>query len=151
MEKAREVYYSIVDMLDEKGWRFERFDEDLVIRSGIKGEDLPIEFFMFVKQKNQLVQFISEIPITVPDDKRIDIAIAVAVVNNGLIDGSFDFDISSGKIRFRLTSSYRDSYLGADVFEYMILCASSTVDEYNEKFFMLSKGMMTLQEFMEQE
>ncbi len=151
MKKAKEVYNGIIDMLDSRDWKYERHDEELLIKSGIKGDDLPIEFILFVKPENQVVQFLSRLPFNMPEDKRVDGAIAVAVANYGLVDGSFDYDISDGEIRYRLTSSYRSSYLSADLFEYMIMVAASTVDNYNDKFFMLSKGMLTVQQFIEQE
>ena len=86
-----------------------------------------------------------------PEDKRQDGAIAVCAANYGLVDGSFDYDIGDGEIRFRLASSYRDSDLGPDLFEYMIMVAASMVDNYNDKLFMLAKGMMTVQQFIEKE
>lgn len=151
MDRALEVYNDIIDMLDSREWKYDRFDEDLVIKSGIKGEDLPVEFLLFVKPKNQVVQFISKLPFNVPDDMRIDLAVAVNVANYGLVDGSFDYDIKDGDIRYRLTSSYRDSQLGPDLFEYMIMCGASTVDSYNDKFFALCKGFMTINDFIERE
>ena len=151
LQKAKSVYYSLIDMLDTRNWKYERHDDDLVIRSGIKGEDLPIEFIVYVKPKNQVVQFISSLPFNIPEDKRVEAAIAVCVANYGLVDGSFDYDVNDGEIRYRLTSSYRDSYLGADLFEYMIMCAASTVDDYNDRFFMLSKGMISIEDFMNME
>lgn len=151
MAKAREVFEGIVSMLDTRDWKYEKFEDDLLIRSGIKGDDLPVEFILFVKPQNQVVQFISKLPFNIPEDKRVDAAIAVSVANYGLVDGSFDYDINDGEIRYRLTSSYRDSYLSHDLFEYMIMCAASTVDQYNDRFFMLAKGMMTIQQFIEQD
>ena len=151
MQQAKQVYASLIDMLDTRNWKYEKFENDLVVRSGIKGDDLPIEFIIFVKPKNQVVQFISKLPFNIPEDKRVDAAVAVSVANYGLVDGSFDYDISDGEIRYRLTSSYRESLLGADLFEYMIMCAASTVDDYNDRFFMLSKGMIDVQKFIELE
>jgi hypothetical protein len=86
-----------------------------------------------------------------PEDKRVEGAIAVSVANYGLVDGSFDYDISDGEIRYRLTSSYRESILSDDLFEYMIMCAASTVDDYNDRFFMLAKGMIDVEKFVELE
>ena len=86
-----------------------------------------------------------------PEDKRVDGAIAVCAANYGLVDGSFDYDLRDGEIRFRLTSSYRESALSEDLFEYMIMVSAATVDQYNDKFFMIAKGIMTVQQFLEQE
>lgn len=52
---------------------------------------------------------------------------------------------------FRLTSSYKESTLGEALFEYMIMVSAATIDNYNDKFFMISKGMMTVQQFIESE
>ena len=149
--QAKQVYKSIVNMLEKRDWKFEEYKDDLVIKSAIKGEDLPIEFLLLVKPKNQVVQFISTLPFNMPEDKRVEGAIAVSVANYGLVDGSFDYDISDGEIRYRLTSSYRESILSDDLFEYMIMCAASTVDDYNDRFFMLAKGMIDVEKFVELE
>ncbi len=151
MEKAKEVFDALVNMLDTRDWKYDKFEEDLVIKSGIKGEDLPIEFLIVVKPKNQVVQLLSRLPFQIPEDKRVDAAIAICVANNGLVDGSFDYDIGEGDITFRLTCSYRESFLSADLFEYMILVSAGTIDDYNDKFFMIAKDMMTVQQFIEKE
>ena len=138
-------------MLDNMEWKYEKHEDDLLIKSGVKGDDLPIEFIMVVRPKNQVVQFISSMPFNMPEDKRVDGAIAVCVANYGLIDGSFDYDLRDGEIRFRLTCSYRESTLSEELFNYMVMVSASTVDNYNDKFFMIAKGMMTVQQFIEQE
>ncbi len=149
MERAKEVFNEICDALDEKDWKYEKDEEKLVITSGIKGDDLPINFILVVNPKNQVVQFLSPLPFSVPEDKRIDAAVAVCVANYGLVDGSFDYDINDGEIRYRVTSSYRDSQLGADLYEYLIMVGASTVDNYNDKFFAVAKGFTTIQEFIQ--
>ena len=151
MQKAKEVFGTLVNMLDNRGWKYEKHEEDLVIKSGVKGDDLPVEFIVLVNPRNEVVQFYSAMPFNVPEDKRLDAALAVCVANYGLVDGSFDYDLSDGEIRFRLTCSYRESTLSEELFEYMIMVSASTVDQYNDKFFMLAKGMMTVQQFIEQE
>lgn len=106
---------------------------------------------MRVNPRNELVSFISLLPFKAEESKRIDMALAICVANYGLKDGSFDYDLSDGTILFRLTSSYRDSILSEKLFEYMLLVAASTVDNYNDKFFMISKGMLPVQQFIESE
>jgi len=97
----------------------------------------------------EYVSFFSKLPFNVEEDKRIDVALAICAVNYWLADGSFDYDLSDGSILFRLTSSYKESTLGEALFEYMVVVSAATVDNYNDKFFMMSKGMMTYQQFIE--
>lgn len=151
MRKAMEVYNTLCNMLDHKGWKYDKVEEKLMIKSGVKGDDLPIEFIMRVNPRNEVVSFISFLPFDIAEDKRVDLAIAICAANYGMVDGSFDFDITDGSILFRLTSSYKDSVLGEDLFEYMLMVAASTVDEYNDKFFMIAKGMLPLEKFLADE
>lgn len=150
MEQAKQVYQKIINMLDNRGWKYERHDEDLVIASGVTGEDLPIAFIFAVKPQNHLVQFLSKLPVTMPEEKRIDGAIAACAASNHLIDGSFDYDVMNGSIVFRLTSSYLNSDISEDLLEYMLMVSAATIDEYNDKFLMLAKGMITIQKFLEE-
>ena len=149
MKKAVEVYDTLCSMLDNIGWKYDKVEEKLMVKSGVKGEDLPIDFLMFVKPRNQVVQFISSMPFNMPEDKRVEGALAVCTANYGLVDGSFDYDLSDGQILFRLTSSFRDSLLSEALFEYMIMVSASTIDKYNDRFFMLAKGMISLEQFIE--
>lgn len=151
MKQAKAVFDALVNMLDTRGWHYEKHEEKLLIKSGVKGEDLPIEFIVIVEPEVEVIRFISPMPFNMPEDKRVDGAIAVCVANYGLINGSFDYDISDGEIRFRLTTSYTGTVLSDDLLERMILVAASTSDQYNDKFFMLAKGMMTVQQFIEQD
>lgn len=88
-------------------------------------------------------------PFDIPEDKRIDMAIAVNIANYGIIDGSFDYDISDGDLRFRMTTSYRESILGKELFEYMFMVSALTTDEYNDKFMMLAKGLISIEQFID--
>ncbi len=75
----------------------------------------------------------------------------MSVANYGMISGSFDYDMSDGELRFRITQSFEDVDYNEDVFKYMLRVAFVTVDKYNDRFFMVGKGMMTLKEFIAKE
>lgn len=158
MKNAKEVFDTLVKALNDLDWKFRKNEDDLVIISGAKGDDIPIEFIVKVNPKNEVVQFLSKLPFNMPEDKRVDGAIAVCAANWTILDGSFDYDIREGEIIFRMTSSYRGSifsenviFITKDLFEYMIMVAASTIDKYNDKFLMIAKGRMTVQQFIEQE
>ena len=151
MMKAKETFNTLCRMLDNRKWNYQKDEDKLFIKSCVNGEDLPIDFIIRVNPKNEVVSYISWLPFTVSDEKRVDCALAVCVANYGLPDGNFDYDIADGEITFRLTSSYRESALGEKLFEYMLVCASATVDEYNDKFLMISKGVLTFLQFVEME
>lgn len=145
---AKANYNALCKKLDEMGWKYEKFEEDFVIKSGVRGEDLPIEFIIVVNPDTQIIRYMSQLPFNVGEDKRIDTAIAVCAANNGLVDGNFDYDVLTGEIIYRMTANFRESLLGGDVFEYMVIVSSKIVDKYNDRFLMLSKGMLSIEQFL---
>ena len=146
---GQNVYETICAMFDQKGYHYERHDEDHLITCTVTGDDLPMDIIFVVRDERQIVQLISPMPFKIPEDKRVDTALALTVINDDLIDGSFDFDMSDGRISFRLTASYIESILGKELFEYMLMVSASTVDEYNDKLFMIAKGMLSFDQFIE--
>lgn len=147
MDKAWEVYNDLIGTLDAMELKYQREDDKLTINLGFNGDDLPMELYLVMKPENQLIQLISPMAFRAPEDKRVELACAVCIANYGMIDGSFDYDISDGSILFRLTSSYRDSYIGRELFRYMISVSLATIEKYNDRFFMLTKGMIELEKF----
>ena len=145
---AKAVYDDLCAVVEEKGWKYEKFDDDLVITFELYGEDIPMDFIFMADADRQLLKVFSKLPFTVPEDKRMELAIATCIVSNGLADGSFDYDISKGVIMFRMTASFMESKIGKGLIDYMIKCSCFVVDEYNDKFLALSKGFMTIQDFI---
>lgn len=142
-KSGENVYATICKMFDNLGYRYKRHDDDLVISCTVQGEDIPMDILFVIRSERQIVQLLSPMPFAVPEDKRMEMAIAVTVASNKLVDGSFDFDLADGKIVFRQTSSYMESILGEELFTYMLMVSARTIDEFNDKFLMLAKGMMT--------
>lgn len=148
-ERALLVFQTLCKNLDYHEWRYKKDEERLTIETGARGDDLPIEISIEVDEMRQLVLLLSHQPFVVPEDKRIDMAVAVSVVNNRLVDGCFDFDVKNGHMLFRMACSFRDSILGDDLFTYLVFCSCQTVDEFNDKFMMLSSGMISVEKFIE--
>ena len=151
MAKAKAAYALLCKMLDNRNLHYERIAEDLVIRSNVTVDVLPVDFIMRINPRNEIVSFISRMPFKTDESKRIDMALAICAANYGLADGSFDYSLADGTILFRLTSSYRGIALSEELLEYMLMVAVSTVNEYNNKFFMISEGELTVQQFIESE
>ena len=149
--KEEKVFNTICSVFEKKKWKYEKNREKLYVKSGFSSKDFPVEFSLRIHTKNELVSLVSKLPFQIEEKKRTDIAIAVAVANQHLIDGAFLYDVENGVISFKLTSNYKDSTLGEGLFEFVIACALKTIDDYNDKFYLISKGMLELKEFMQAE
>ncbi len=148
-ELALLTFKSLCDNLDDHHWKYSKDEEQLTIECGVQGDDLPMDLTIEVDEGRQLVLLLSHQPFVTPEDKRIDMAVAVSVVNNRLVDGCFDYDIRNGHMFFRMVCSFKDSVLGDDLFSYLIGCSCQTIDDYNDKFMMLSTGLIDVEKFME--
>lgn len=148
LERAQKVYGTLCSTLDSHEWHYKKDEEKLSIDCGAQGEDLPMEITIKVDAERQLIMLLSHLPFVISEDKRLDVAIAVSAVNNKLVDGSFDYDIADGHMFFRMTSSFIESEIGNDLFTYMLMVSCHTIDEYNDKFLMLGKGMMSIEDFI---
>lgn len=140
--EARNVYESVMKMLDKHNFNYKRDDDNLVINIKMHGDDIPMDFTLKVDQKRDLVIVSSMLPFKFNMDRVVAGAVAVCNINYLLADGSFDLDVRDGELSFKLTSSYKDSLLSEESLEYMFGIACGTVDKYNDKLLLISEGHM---------
>ena len=148
LKLAKTMYDQICAVMDAKGWKYDKNEKDYVVHSTVVGEDIPMAFVAHVDVERQLVRLISQLPFKFASDKRMEGAIVTSCANYAIVDGCFQYDITDGEIIFKLTSSYRDSLISNETIDYMVKCSLSVVDEFNDKFLMVSKGVMSIEDFL---
>lgn len=149
MKRAQETFENLCETFDSKELHYEKDESKLRIECEAQGEDLPVDLIFRIDAEKEMVKLVSPLPFTTPEEKRFDLAVAVSMVNNILVNGCFDYDIKDGEMHFRMTCAFMDTTVKSETFLYMLVCAFSTVDEYNDKFMMLAKGMISLDKFVE--
>lgn len=147
--RAKATYETLCQYLDGKNWNYEKKEEEYKIIFRTRGEDLTIPITIKVFPERQVAMLISYLPFDIPEDKRVEAAVALCALNDRIVDGSFDFDIGDGSVCFRMTNSFAESDLSMEVFNYLLFCSFATIDEYNDKLLMLAKGTISLQQFIE--
>ena len=148
IRQAQATYDTLCEMLKERDWHYESDEDNFTIMCGARGEDLPMEIRIQVDPERLIVTLLSQMPFSVPEDKRVEMALAVSAINFSLVDGSFDYNFVDGTMLFRMTSSYRESLVGKDMFEYMLYVSCKTIDDYNDKLLMIIKEKMTLEDLV---
>ena len=148
MANAQQVYETLCKALDRRGWKYGKDEEKLLVHFGVRGDDIPMNFIIYVDAERQLVRLMSPLPFKMSEEKRMEGAIATCAATYGMADGSFDYDLSNGEIVFRMTASIRESQLGEGLFQYMMSCACAMVDKYNDQFLALDKGIMSIADFI---
>ena len=147
-EHAKAAFATACQALDQNQWNYKKDEEKLIIECGARGEDLPMDITIRVDAERMLVMLLSHLPFVVQEDKRLEVAAGISAINNVLVDGCFDYDITSGHMFFRMTNSFIESKLGIEAFTYMLYCSCQTIDEYNDKLLMLAKGMLSIEQLL---
>ncbi len=147
MARARDMYNSLCAFLDDAKLKYEKSDDKLMAHFIMTGKDLPMDMIVEVLPERQLVRVLSRLPFAFSEPNRVLGAVATCCANYAMTDGSFDYNFNNGSVFFRATSNYIESLLSSDVFGYMIALACYFVDEYNDKFLMLDKGMLSIDAF----
>ncbi len=151
MEHSRKNFNVLITMLEQKQLKYviEENRQDFAhVCIRFTGEDLPMDLHLLFRPERQMVSLYSPMPFSVPAGRSADMAVAVAAVNHGLADGSFDFDYSAGILQFRLTAAFIETTLSVALFDYMIYVAADTIDRYNDRFLALSEGSLALMDFL---
>ena len=147
-ERAKEVYETLCAALESRNWHYKREDELKLVHFSVHGDDLPMKILMVVDEERMLVRVMSGMPFTMKEEKRIEGAIMTCAATSKLANGCFDYDITKGTITFRITASYRETMIGEGLFSYLIDCTTTTVDQFNDLFFAVNEGMISLQDFL---
>ncbi len=145
---AQSAYATLCKALDQRQWHYKKDEEKLIVTLGVNGDDIPMDLIIQCDASRQLIRLLSFLPFKMAEDKRVEGALATCHVNYKLADGTFSYDYADGTIVFNMTSSFRESIIGPEVFDYMIDCACFTIDRYNDKFLIISKGMLSIEDFI---
>lgn len=149
LKLARATMKTLCEALDDKGWRYEKDEEEMTVSCKVKGDDFPMHLQIRILAEKQLVVLHSFMSFSVPENRRKAIAVAISVANDGLHLGGFDYKYSDGTILYRITASFMESLLGKGLFTEMIDRACYTIDEYNDKFFIVTKTDMDYDKIVE--
>lgn len=147
--KALAVFDTVCRTIDSENLKYNADKDKLIVFLSAKGEDLPINVLFKVDAEREVLTVHSLLDTQVEDDKRIEFAVAVNAANYALVNGSFDYSIEDGRIVYRMAQPYLDVGVSENIVQYMLYCVFSTVDEYNDRFLMLDKGMIDIEKFVE--
>jgi len=147
--RALQVYGCVKKALDERQWRYDEQPDRLYIGTSVTGDDLPMAFICEILEEREVARFLSMLPFDVPEDKRVDVAIAICAINNGFVNGNFDYDAIKGKIYYR-----RAVYFGGEklpeqsVYDGLIAMSLDVIDRYNDALFEFIEDKTTFEELM---
>ena len=146
---ADEVFGKVTTVLDDIGMKYDSNKDERIVSFSMATSDLDVRYSVCVEDSLRL-RMLLEMPFTVRENARIDVAYAVQKINSTLSFGNFDYDIERGLIWFRLSNGFEGVKFTELLVFSMFKWSSEVTDKYNDSLFMLSVGKMTLDEFFAQ-
>lgn len=148
-DTAKDVYDKVCETLDERGWKYENFEEDLVVRFVVQGKALTSTIIINADGERRVIRLLSRMTFTAAENRLDAVAVAVGQVNGRIADASFDLDYLNGNVTFRMASSFRDSIINKALLGDMIDSACKSIDEYGKKLFTVSEREMSYGEIVD--
>lgn len=145
---AQQVYGKLISALTSREWTYARDDDRMRVQFDVSGDDFPMRFVMIVDAERQQIRLLSRLPFAMSEEKRMEGAVATCVASFMLPDGNFDYNVQTGEIGFRVTQVFMDSEISEELLQYMISWSCAVVDKYNDKFFAIDKGYLSLDDFI---
>ena len=69
LKQAKNAYSTLCSMLDNRGWKYEKKEEDLKITCTAKGDDLPIDILIEIDVERSLICFYSYLGVKTYSDR----------------------------------------------------------------------------------
>lgn len=146
--RTMKVYKALLSFLDQKGWKYSTQEGELIVHLGFVGEDIPMPIIFDVDENVQILKVISIMPFGVSEEHFLDMSMATTYVNSHLPFGTFMLDMEHKVLSYRNSTCFIDGEIGAETFDLLIDVACTQIDRYNDRFFALEKGMLTLEDFI---
>lgn len=151
LQRARATFETLCRAMEAEDMPIDRDDEELTVLFGVIGDYFPIIVQFRVDPEAQVVSLFSPHRFAVEVGKYIEVVLAAAYANYGMINGNFDCNLANNEISFRIASSFRDSILGEELFSYMLNETISVWNRYGNSFRLLCDGTFELQQFIERD
>ena len=135
-------------LLDHIGWKYRADRNSLWISTGASGEDLPMEIVLRFNPAIGRFFLMSQMPVTMKEEKRIDAALVVNEFNKDKKLGAFDLDFESGRIFFKVTQCFVGCRVSEELCSFLLQFSLKFIDDYNDKFLMLNNGLISTEQFL---
>lgn len=145
---AKEVFDGICNSFEKLGFHYKVDEEKNKIIFEYKGEDFDTPFLIHVDSETEMITAYAQLPFVVEKSRIYEMAVAVCVASNSLIDGVFDLNMDTGEIFFKMTITFKSSKAGESVGAQLALVAPLIVEANDDSLYNLATGKIDLPQFL---
>lgn len=133
MISANRVYGSLLNIVRKNKYDFDDDEEIMTVNFDVKREASFIPFTITIDAERQLIRLYSPLDVQIDEDKRFEACVNICKCSCELDMGSFDYDLYSGSIEFRMATSFNGSLISDKQIENMISYTCGVVKKYTNR------------------
>lgn len=149
LSEAKIVFKTLCSALDNRKWRYDADESNLVVRTSAVGDDLTIKLFIKVDANRSVMFLKSPLPFAVDERNKNDLILATTIANWTMLNGMFEMDLEKGYVGFKAVAPFMESLISERLCNYLVDVSCRMVDIYNDKLDDVAKGKMSVEEFAE--
>lgn len=133
MISANRVYGSLLNIVRKNKYDFDDDEEIMTVNFDVKREASFIPFTITIDAERQLIRLYSPLDVQIDENNRFESCVNICRCSCELDMGSFDYDLYSGSIEFRMATSFNGSLISDKQIENMISYTCGVVKKYTDR------------------
>lgn len=134
MISAQSIIEFVSTVLDEERVRFDTIEETQVIRMAYQGQHAHYRVLIRATDEPLMLTAVVQLPLTVPESRRPELAEAVNRANFAMVFGRFELGMHSGNLYFHAAAPLCDAGLSAEQLHTVLGLALCLSDRYCRAF-----------------
>jgi len=140
------IFTAITNFFESDEWQFVKIPEISTLRLLFRGENGQWTCYAKAREQKQQFVFYSVSPINVPENKRLPITEFITRANYGMIMGNFEFDFTTGEIRYKTSIDVEGDNLSFALIKQMVYANVMMMDEYLPGIMAVIEGEVEVKE-----
>ena len=149
-EQAEKVFQQLCAAFDSYEFRYNtdrNSDGSLVACGGCRTGAFATTIIAVVRPQLWLVSFLAKVPCNVPENRRFEMAAAVAQANYNRHEGNFDYNLRTGDVSWRLTANYYGCETDTELYRMLLAKTATVLEDIGGPLAAVGEGRITLAEF----
>ena len=140
------IFAAITNFFESDEWQFVAIPETSTLRLLFRGENGQWSCYAKAREEQQQFVFYSICPVNAPENKYLAIAEFITRANYGMIMGNFEFDFTTGEIRYKTSIDVEGDNLSFALIKQMVYANVMMMDEYLPGIMAVIEGEVEVKE-----
>ena len=148
--RSESIFKAVVNFFIEDDWQFAKLETEPTLRLAFQGKNGKWKCYAKAREQQKQFVFYSVCPINTPENKHLPIIEFITRANYGMIMGNFEFDFTSGEIRYKTGIDVEGDRLSFALIKQIVYANVMMMDEYLPGIMAVIEGKVEVKEAISQ-